>query len=153
MRVLVMSCSASKVPQMGPAPAMQVYDGPMWRDLRRWVKAHPVDAAVHLEVWVLSAKHGLIPAQTKIEDYNLKMTAERAAELVRNREQIAAFDAMLVGNGDPELYFAGGKLYADTLAKMVPPDYEWHAACDNGARGNGEIRSRLTKWLTTGEPA
>jgi hypothetical protein len=59
---------------------MQRYDGPSFRVLRNWQRTHP-DLATQLDVLILSAKLGLITADQLIENYNQRLTPQRAAVL------------------------------------------------------------------------
>lgn len=77
-RLLVVSCSRAKRPDPGVLPAIDRYDGPVFRLLR---KARAAGLLNTVEVMVLSAKYGLIPADWMIHDYNQVMTPARAAEL------------------------------------------------------------------------
>lgn len=77
-RLLILRCSHRKLPLPGLVPAVERYDGPPFRTLRRFRRMHP-EALV--ELWVLSAKHGLFPGDQAIEDYDEQMTIQRAEEL------------------------------------------------------------------------
>ena len=79
-RLLLISCSQRKREDEGLLPAIDRYDGPVYRCLRKMVRdeTYPVDAIGCL---IISAKYGLITAQACIEDYDQKMTPVRAAEL------------------------------------------------------------------------
>ena len=79
-RLILLACTATKRADPDPLPAIQRYDGPSFRTLRKWQAANPA-AAEHLDVRILSAKLGLIAADAPISDYNQRMTPERAAEL------------------------------------------------------------------------
>ncbi len=62
-KALILSCSKAKLEE--PGPAIQVYDGPMFRILRKYKP--------HLDVFILSARYGLIPAMHFIEPYDLTL--------------------------------------------------------------------------------
>ena len=79
MRLLIMSCSATKRPDAGLLPAESRYDGPAYRVLRAWQRGNTARAA-HLDILILSAEFGLITATTAIPDYDHRMTASRACE-------------------------------------------------------------------------
>ncbi|MFG0329739.1 MAG: tRNA-guanine transglycosylase DpdA [Phycisphaerales bacterium] len=78
-RLVILGCSATKKPTPGPLPAVDRYDGPMYRVLRSFLRKHrwPSD----LSVAVLSAEHGLIGGLTPIEPYDRRMSGDRAAEI------------------------------------------------------------------------
>ena len=77
-RLLIVSCSKAKRPDAGVLPAIDRYDGPTFRLLRR---ARAAGLLGNVEVMILSAKHGLIPADWMVRDYDQAMTPARAAEL------------------------------------------------------------------------
>lgn len=79
-RLLLMACTATKLAAPHPIPAIQRYDGPSFRILRKWQRAYP-DLAGQLDVLILSAKLGLISSEQPIENYNQRLTRERAAVL------------------------------------------------------------------------
>jgi hypothetical protein len=76
---VVLGCSATKRETGGKLPAIDLYDGPMYRVMRSFLRTHawPKD----LSVAVLSAEHGLMGGLTPIETYDNRMTAARANAL------------------------------------------------------------------------
>lgn len=86
-RTVVLACSATKV-LAARAAAFRLYDGPLWRTLRTyWSPGDPV------RVYALSARYGLIPAETVIAAYDLELSAVvgqevRAAGLSRSPRSI-----------------------------------------------------------------
>lgn len=79
LRLLILSCSARKRPDPGYLPAVERYDGPSFRVLRRYLCESRF--ADQLDVYILSAFYGLIPANYPIVYYDQKMTRERAGQL------------------------------------------------------------------------
>lgn len=120
MRLLILACSATKTSQPGAIPAIERYDGPFWRTLRAYVQPYgsqeDVAQARRLDVWVLSAKFGLMPAWTLIETYDLCLTPERANRIRAEQPGYQAFDdhtrtmTGTYGNYTHTLV-AGGRLY------------------------------------------
>ena len=78
-RLVVLGCSATKVETDGVLPAIALYDGPMFRVLRSFLRDNRWPNS--LSVAVLSAKFGLIGGLAHIPHYNERMTASRAGEL------------------------------------------------------------------------
>ncbi|MEM9539732.1 MAG: DUF6884 domain-containing protein [Cyanobacteria bacterium P01_E01_bin.42] len=76
--LLIVSCSKSKRSDPDLLPAIARYDGPTFRLIRRFIKLHP---SANLDLWILSAKYGLISSDRAIADYDQKMTEIRAKEL------------------------------------------------------------------------
>ena len=77
-RLLLLSCSRQKRSGRADLAALDRYDSPAFRVLRRYLRSGPPDAPM---IRVLSAKYGLISADTVIDDYDVVMTRARAGEL------------------------------------------------------------------------
>jgi hypothetical protein len=77
-RLLILACSRAKRHDPGLLPAVERYDGPMFRVLRRFQR---LDPSAPLDVLILSAEFGLIGGSQPIPFYDREMTASRAAEL------------------------------------------------------------------------
>lgn len=77
-RTLILSCSQRKRPDPGFLPAIDRYDGPPFRVLRRYLR-QPEITPPHIRI--LSAEFGLIPPDEPIPDYDRLMTPTRAVEL------------------------------------------------------------------------
>lgn len=79
-RCLILSCTQLKKATIDPLPAIERYDGPTFRVLRKFLRDAP--PVLHdVEVYVLSAQYGLISAMTPVDYYDMRMTATRAQEL------------------------------------------------------------------------
>jgi hypothetical protein len=75
--LLILSCSQRKSPRKGRLPAIDRYDGPAFRVLRKFLKSSQ-EAPV---VLILSAKHGLIESAKGISDYDCRISATLAKRL------------------------------------------------------------------------
>lgn len=83
-RLLIQSCSAAKRHDPDRLPAIERYDGPAFRLLR---KAKAAGQMTDVYVLIVSAEHGLVDEDRRIADYDRRMTVARAVELapqVRN---------------------------------------------------------------------
>jgi hypothetical protein len=98
-RLLILKCSARKRGGAELIPAIERYDGPLWQVLRSFLRQQPLFAA-DLDVYVLSAAFGLIPASQAIPPYDQMMAPERADEL---RPAVLERFHALVGNGYRDL--------------------------------------------------
>lgn len=109
-RLLILSCSQRKRPDEGLLPAVERYDGPAFRVLRRFLRkgiSEPPD------VLILSAEHGLIPHDLPIAAYDRKMTPARAREL---RPQILAYlERLIASRSSSETLVCVGKQYLSAL--------------------------------------
>ena len=77
--LLILGCSGTKRETDGVLPAFELYDGPNYRVLRKFLREYqwPQD----LSVSVLSAKHALFGALKEIETYDERLTPATAAAL------------------------------------------------------------------------
>lgn len=83
--LLIIGCSERKIESPGEIPAIDRYDGPTYRCLRKFSdkSKFPNNHGLpyNLRVLILSAKYNLIFPGTHIANYDLKMTLERAADM------------------------------------------------------------------------
>jgi hypothetical protein len=145
-RLLILSCSKAKRADPGDLPAVDRYDGPFFRVLRRYLRLRPADPP---EVRILSAQFGLIPADTPIPDYDRRMTPRRAREL-----QAGVADALdAIGRvmeaaalTDDRVLVVLGKDYLAALAGYTGPQAAaFHSRIAPG--GLGHKLSHLRDWL------
>ena len=70
-KLLILGCAGRKRGSEKPLPALDRYDGPFYRVVRKFLREHqwPED----MSIAVLSAEHGLFGVLTGIGDYNKKM--------------------------------------------------------------------------------
>jgi hypothetical protein len=76
--LLIVSCSQCKRSDPALLPAIERYDGPAFRVLRHFLKGQ---ALAPLDIFILSAKFGLIPYNQPIPNYDQRMTQSQAYEL------------------------------------------------------------------------
>ncbi len=145
-RLLLLSCSRRKCRTRKPLPAIERYDGPAFRVLRRYLRQHP---STRPDVLILSAKWGLIPGDTLLTIYNRELTVSRARELrsvitIRLRE-------ILESRCYTELFIS----MSDEYSKVI---VEQNLFIDTGitiynARGGrGRKLSELYDWLHGSPP-
>lgn len=144
-RALVMACSATKRTASCPLPALQLYDGPIWRTLRTRLgelpAARQARATGDLVILVLSAEHGFLEVGTGLADYDRRMTAARAAELIDH--PTAAFARAELRRADVTVV-AGGRHYAAAVQAVAPflPLGAYLAG-----EGIGYQRAALSGWM------
>ena len=80
-RLLLLACSKRKRPGATPIPAIERYDGPAFRLVRRYLAANSPHPHHQTDISILSARFGLIPATHPIPEYDERMTTQRATEL------------------------------------------------------------------------
>lgn len=152
-RLLILSCSQRKRHQAGLMSAIERYDGPAFRVLRRYLQIKTI-ANEHEQagpdVYILSAEFGLIPADQPIPDYDRQMTQGRAKEL-----KPIVLDSLrcLLDRECPyrEIFIHLGKEYQLALAgweRWIPQGVIVHTA--DGSIGAKQ--GRLFDWLHGSAP-
>ena len=71
MRLLLLGCSERKAEKRGRLPAFQRYDGPAYRVFRKFLRDSR-GAGPPMNLYILSAKYGLISGDILIPDYDLQ---------------------------------------------------------------------------------
>jgi hypothetical protein len=77
LRCLILGCSRIKTESSESIPAIERYDGPPYKVLRRYLRQNS-DVADRLDIFILSAEYGLINGNTPILHYERRMTRKRA---------------------------------------------------------------------------
>lgn len=109
-RLLILSCAKAKRDDPELLPAIERYDGPAFRLLRRFLRSAPWQS---LDVYVLSAQLGLIASSEPIPNYDRLMTQERARELQPG--VTAALEAITHAGAYQEMLVWTGTGYAVAL--------------------------------------
>lgn len=139
--LLIISCSKRKKSTQEKRPAIEVYDGPVYRSLR---KRFNNISTLPLDIYIVSAKYGLVEAQYEIKSYEYEMTFKRALEL-RGVVSVA-LDRILKGKKYREIFINLGARYRITLGaieRIVNKDTRL-----TFAEGNlGQRTSQTIRWL------
>jgi hypothetical protein len=146
-RLLILSCSKRKRDTEAALPAIELYDGPAFRVLRRYLRASPPDPP---QVWILSAEHGLVPRSQPISPYDRRMDPQRAAVL-RPAITAALENLRPAADGPPgghpwDVLVCAGRSYAEAMPEWLtaPPP----TASVRWTRGSqGRRLSQLKAWL------
>ncbi len=173
-RLLILACSATKRPDPGYIPAIDRYDGPLWRTLRT---ADP--AGARAKVAVLSALHGFRAASTPIDLYNVRLTRDLADRMIAGGVttrwprpasssgpdtcgmHAGAEIAGLTRYGDApvtDLALVGGALYVEVMHALVRGFVEM-GCVHRRARVSvinapiGRMRQELRSWLLAADVA
>lgn len=145
-RLLILSCSQRKRLDEGLLPAVDRYDGPAFRVLRRFLSQTPFKAP---ETLILSAEHGLIPQSLPIPVYDRKMTPARAREL--RPQVLAELDRIADAHSFQETLIFAGQQYLTALSganALLVPGLNARAC----AGPLGRKLSRLHDWLYGSPP-
>ncbi len=122
-RCLILGCSETKINTPDDIPAIDRYDGPAFRVLRRFLaNESPTHQADSLDVFILSAEYGLITGEQDIPVYDQRMTEHRAKEL--HADVLDIFKQKISDHYYTELFLSMGKIYLLALngfEKLLPP--------------------------------
>jgi len=152
-RLLILSCSQRKRHQEGFLPAIERYDGPLFRVLRRYREARDTgnrNTESEPDIYILSAEFGLISAEHPVPVYEHRMTRQRAQVL---RPGVTDKLRHLLNGASRyrELFICLGREYWPVLEgweAFVPQDMAVHVA-----RGSiGMRQSQLYDWLYGSPP-
>lgn len=145
MRCLLISCSDRKSTGQAPMSALDRYDGPTFRIVRRYLRQNPGTLGKELLVRIISAKYGLLRPETIVPDYDLRMTRERALEL--QPQVVAALRDWLMPYRQFALFVNLGAAYQ----AAIEPLEAWLPESDNevtaASGGAGKKQQQLVAWL------
>ena len=146
-RLLILSCSRQKRIDTLPLPAIQRYDGPTFRVFRRFQRESTTSET---DVYILSARFGLISSSEAIPYYDQRMTEQRARELkpvVTNE-----LNNLLLANRPQEIYVCAGKGYLNAIGL---DDGRWraHTQLKIATGSMGRRLSELRDWLNANHPS
>jgi hypothetical protein len=147
-RLLILSCSQRKRPDAILLPALERYDGPMFRVLRKFLRESP-SKEFYPDVYILSAQFGLISSSQLIQDYDRHMTPQLASRL--QPQVYAEFRSLLKHKQYEKSFISVGKNYAAALAgyeKLLPAQME--VIISIGSRGRKQ--AELYDWLYGAPP-
>ena len=144
-RLLIVACSRAKRLDPGTLPAIDRYDGPAFRQLRRAARAGLLG---DVTVLILSAKYGLIPDGWMIDDYDQVMTPARAAELAGPTS--LALWRWLGQNDCSDVFVNVGQSYAPALAGFDDWCLRQGIIHTAAAGGIGERLAQTRAWLEGG---
>jgi hypothetical protein len=117
-KLLVLGCSQTKLDAPGLLPAINRYDGSPYRVLRNYLRQQ--DWPEELSVAILSAKYGLIGGITGIENYDERMTPEKATAMApKCRGTLLEW-----ASDHSRFYFSLGKDYLPAVMPTIQSDLE-----------------------------
>lgn len=100
--LLFMACSNAKRRLAGPARFVDVYNGPIWQQARRY----PAEC-----IAALSARYGVLPPLAEIEFYDQRLDAARLRELIARPGELEKFRDLVLRFRS--ITVAGGALYRE----------------------------------------
>lgn len=145
-RLLILSCSRKKKTGSKLLPALERYDGPAFQVLRKFLVECPNEVS-KLDIRIISAKFGLVPADQPIPYYNQKMVLPRAKTL--NPKVLAKLREIFAHQKYKKLLISVGQDYWPALAgyeSLLQSDVEVTLA----AGSSGRRQTMLRDWLRGG---
>jgi hypothetical protein len=139
--LLLISCSRRKLRAGSLLPALDRYDGGVYRVVRKTKRDGTLRP--HLDIKIVSAKFGLIDGRDRIPYYDQRMDKTRAAKV--NPQVRRALGLAFAHARYSEIYIDLGKDYLPAVRGLViPPEVQ-----QEYAKGRiGQRLSALKKWLT-----
>lgn len=131
--IVIVSCGARK--RAEPSEAIKLYTGPYFAAMRAW--AQSVVPLSH--IFILSARHGLIPSGRVIGPYEQRMNQADAVTADRVRRQ-----ATDLGLLDDEVVVLGGKPYVQLVRSVWPQAVAPFASGGIGTQMGAMKRARGT---------
>lgn len=140
-RLLILSCSERKDSATDRMPAIDRYDGPVFRVLRKYLRECSPEAPT---VVIVSAKYGLIESNRRIPAYDCSMSAARAKQL--RPHVLAAVRQILAARKWQEVGVCAGRHYRSALDGFLPflPDGSQVVFIGGG---QGPRLTHLRAWL------
>lgn len=149
-RLLLLACSKLKRSDVGLLSALERYDGPAYRVLRRYLRT---DQAADLDTCVVSAEFGLITADRPIQNYDRRMTPQRAEEL--RPELNDRLTELFSSHCYREVFICAGKAYRNALAgcyRMATPLMSVQEASGSQGKQLSDLRAWLYPKVTVSLP-
>jgi hypothetical protein len=140
--LLILGCSARKRSTTEMLPAIERYDGPLYRVLRKSLREGT--APQPLDILIISARYGLLRASDQVECYDQRMTRDLAAQM---REEIGLrLAAELSGKTYSHAHISLGADYLAALggAEGVARYVERITVASGGL---GQRQAQLRNWL------
>jgi len=109
-RVALVSCGSKK--QDHPCPARNLYNGVLFNKHRKWADAFTDD------LYILSAKYGLIHGTKVIEPYNLTLNRMKRADRERWGRYVANQIQTTIPPGETLLFLAGKPYYENVIGHI-----------------------------------
>lgn len=143
-RLLLIACTARKKRALEALRALDLYDGPSFRVLRKYLREEHANR-VATQVAILSGKHGLISLTRQVRPYDVRLTGQRAARL---RSQVARSLRRRTGQPRSAFIFMG-PAYFDVLPPLnsIFPRTTRVVVASGGI---GHRLGQLRRWLYSG---
>ena len=132
--LLILGCSDKKIENFSPKPALEVYDGPNYRVLRKFLRENGWPPGLMIKI--ISAKYEIIDATKLIEPYDERLDKETAQKMCPKVMQ------SLKEVGLPTSVFINlGKDYLPAISWFDPDRIEYAEG------GIGKKMQKMKQWL------
>ena len=142
-RCLILGCSRTKNQSVALLPAIHRYEGPPFKVLRRFLKENPNNSGI-LDIYILSARYGMIEANESIPNYDEAMTHKRAVEMRNGVAEKIQKDLLPRKYG--EIFLSMGKTYLQAIADIESP-LNHHTQIIVSSGPAGKKLTELRNWL------
>jgi cytoplasmic iron level regulating protein YaaA (DUF328/UPF0246 family) len=131
-RLLVQSCSKSKIQASESVQALDLYSGYFYKIIKKSIREDQL--VEDLDLSILSAKHGLLDPDQAIEPYDERMTTERADSMA---DEVTASLRSTITEGDYErVIINAGKTYRRAVqTEELPATVSYISGDGIGAKG------------------
>ena len=118
MKLLILSCSEKKDENIYSIPALDRYKSPSFFIVKKHLREHTGDKQV---IWILSAKYGLIEANSLIKFYDFKLSPAHIENLSKKvRKQSQVLHEKYFATAEPNQIFCNlSKLYLLVLVNYL----------------------------------
>jgi len=142
-RLLIVGCSDKKNSVTGFVPAMSLYNGPNYLSIRKLKRANMFPPDV--QIVIISAKYGMLFPDQLIENYDQKMTSDRAGQL--KYELKRKLETYLNEKQFDECFINLGQLYRESIEEVQFPST---MKIINAEGRLAEKRADMLAWLKKG---
>ncbi|MHC1605650.1 MAG: DUF6884 domain-containing protein [Candidatus Methanofastidiosia archaeon] len=136
MKLLLISCSKSKKMTLGKMKAIDLYDGPSYRIIRKFIVEKGIPQG--LDIYIISGKYGLIKWDDEIEFYEQKIS-DKAMDDTGAVDKLRA----ILSRGYDDVFVNMGKEYLKYFENILED-----AQIVEGRIG--EKNSKMKRWLESG---
>lgn len=138
--LLLISCSQRKITSEAPQPAIERYDGPVYRCLRKYRDTFG-GFPDNLDILIISALYRLIESKDLICNYDERMTDQRAAKLLPQVQELLQWYVNY--HKYDQVFINLGKTYRRTL-----DGFHWGTTPTMEASGGIGLKTQQMKaWL------
>lgn len=119
--VVLVSCSKSKVKELGRIHAIDLYNSPLFKAGVRYARWRASDD----HWWILSAKYGLVTPYQMIENYNQALSKRQIARQIWAAGVLSSLQSHYVMGEEICFHLVAGQKYRDPLGRWLAGISGW----------------------------